>query len=120
MSDETKAFEVSVILFREGSGWTALALEMDIRGYGPTREAAVDDALAMISAQVSFAVQMGHPESIWKPAEESYWRMWEKARRNQFVAEISGSEAPTDEIADLVPIPLLALKHRDAWTAARA
>jgi hypothetical protein len=37
MSDETKAFEVSVILFREDSAWTALALEMDIRGYGPTR-----------------------------------------------------------------------------------
>lgn len=120
MSEEPKAFEVSVILFREGAAWTALALEMDIRGYGPTRKAAVDDALAMILAQVSFAAQMGHVESIWKPADEKYWRMWEKARRNQFVAEVSGSEAPTDEIADLVPIPLLALKHRDAWAAARA
>ncbi len=58
MSEETKAFEVSVILFREDARWTALALEMDIRGYGSTREAAVDDALAMILAQVSFATQM--------------------------------------------------------------
>jgi len=68
----------------------------------------------MIVAQVSFAVQRGHAESIGS-RREKYWRMWEKGRRNQFVAEVSGSEAPTDEIADLVPIPLLALKHRDEW-----
>ncbi|MEA2336018.1 MAG: hypothetical protein QOE82_25 [Thermoanaerobaculia bacterium] len=116
MNDEPKPFEVSVIVFRDDSTWTALALEMDIRGYGPSREAAVDDAMAMITAQVSFAVQMGHPESIWKRADEKYWRMWENARRNQFMAEISGSEPPTDEIADLVPIPL----HKDEWAAARA
>jgi hypothetical protein len=120
MNDESKAFEVSVIVFREDSTWTALALEMDIRGYGASRKAAVDDALVMISAQVSFAVQRGHVESVWKPAEEKYWRMWENARRNQFVAEISGAEPPTDEVADLVPIPLLGLKQKDEWIAARA
>ena len=75
MIEEPKDFEISVILFREGSTWTALALEMDIRGHGSTRKSAVDDALAMIVAQVSFASQMGHVESIWKPAEEKYWRM---------------------------------------------
>jgi hypothetical protein len=75
MSEETKAFQVSVIHFREDSRWTALSLEMDIHGYGSTRKNAVDDALAMILAQVSFAAQMGHVESIWKPAEEKYWRM---------------------------------------------
>jgi len=120
MSDEPKAFEVSVIVFREGTTWTALALEMDIRGYGASRKAAVDDAMAMITAQVSFAVQMGHPESVWKRADEKSWQMWENARRNQFMAEVSGSEPPADEIADLVPIPLFALKHNDEWIAARA
>ena len=120
MNEETKAFEVSVIVFRERSTWTALALEMDIRGYGSSREAAVDDAMAMITAQVSFAMQMGHGESVWKRAEEKYWLMWENARRNQFMAEISGSEPPVDEIADLVPIPRFGLKHKDEWIAARA
>jgi hypothetical protein len=120
MSEEAKAFEVSVIVFRDGSVWTALALEMDIRGYGASRKAAVDDALSMITAQVSFAVQTGHAESVWKRAEEKYWQMWENARRNQFIAEISGSEAPADEIADLVPIPLFGLKHKDEWIAASA
>jgi hypothetical protein len=75
VSEQAKPFEVSVIVFREGSTWTALSLEMDIRGYGSSRESAVDDVLAMITVQVSFAVQMGHTETIWKRADETYWRM---------------------------------------------
>ncbi len=70
MNENARIFAVSVIVFREDSAWTALALEMDIRGYGPTPEAAVEDVLAMLSAQVSFAVQMGHPESVWHPADQ--------------------------------------------------
>jgi hypothetical protein len=66
-------FEVSVITYREGSIWTALVLEMNLRGYGPTEEAANADLDEMLIAQVSFAVQMGHPESVWNRAGEEYW-----------------------------------------------
>ncbi len=120
MSEETKVFEANVIIFREDSTWTALALEMDIRGYGSTPHAAMEDLDGMLRAQITFAMQMGHPESVWHRAEDKYWQMWEKARRNKFVAKVLGSEAPTDEIADLVPLSLLASKHQDEWTAARA
>ncbi|MEK6372641.1 MAG: hypothetical protein AABO58_08090 [Acidobacteriota bacterium] len=120
MNEETKTFEANVIVFREDSTWTALALEMDVRGYGSTARAAFDDVAQMLGAQVSFAVQIGHPESVWHPAEKKYWQMWEEARRNQFVAEASGSEAPTDQIAHLVPLSLLAMKQRDEWIAASA
>ena len=120
MSDEMKSFEVSVIAFHEDSAWTALALEMNLRGYGPTVKAAIDDLNGMLAAQVGFAVQMGHPESVWNRAEEKYWRMFEEVRRNRFVAEISGSEPPTDRIADMVPLSLLAMKHGEAWTAENA
>jgi len=58
-------FEVSVITYREGSTWTALALEMNLRGYGSTEEAAHADLDEMLIAQVSYAVQMGDPESVW-------------------------------------------------------
>src|SRR5437764_12372320 len=121
MSEETKIFEANVIVFREESAWTALALEMEVRGYGPTLKAALKDVIGMLEAQITFAIQMGHPESVWHPAEEKYWRMWERARRNQFVADISGSDAPDDTpFADLVPLELLAMKHRDEWTTTRA
>ena len=120
MSEETRTFEANVIVFREDSKWSALALEMNVRGYGSTPELALEDVGVMLMAQVSFAVQRGHPESVWHPADEKYWRMWESARRNQFVAKMSGSEAPTDQIADRVPLALLALKHQEEWCVARA
>lgn len=120
MSEEAKAFEVSVIVFREDSSFTALALEMDVRGYGSTPQAAIQDAITMLQAQVSFAVQRGHPESVWRRAEDKYWRMFEEVRRNQFVSEVSGSKAATDRLANMVPLPLLELKQGSAWIAARA
>jgi hypothetical protein len=113
-------FEVSVITYREDSTWTALALEMNLRGYGSTVEAASDDLCEMLIAQVSFAVQRGHPESVWNRADDEYWRMFEEARRNQFVAEVSGSQRSDDRIANMLPLPPLALKQRDEWVAAHA
>lgn len=118
-----QTFEVSVITFRDGDTWTALALEMDLRGYGPTVGAANDDLREMLVAQVSFAVQMGHPESVWNRAADEYWRMFEEVRREQFVAfvaEGSDMKPVADRIADMVPLSLLALKHRNEWNAARA
>lgn len=116
MTEEAKLFEVNIFVFREDSAWTALALEMDVRGYGPSKRAAVSDLMEMLNAQVSFAVQMGHAESVWHRADEEYWRRWEETRRKQFLAEASGSEVPTDQIAELVPLELLAMKHQEEWT----
>jgi hypothetical protein len=114
-----KTFEVSVITFREDSTWTALVLEMNLRGYGSTGKAAIEDVLAMLATQVSFAVQMGHPESVWNYADEKYWNMFKEARRKRFVAEVSGSEVPAEPFADMMPLPL-ATSPRDEWVAARA
>jgi hypothetical protein len=44
--------------------------------------------------------------------------MFEEGRRNRFVAEISGVEPPTDLIADMVPLSLLAMQHGEPWIAA--
>ena len=119
---QEKAFEVSVIVFREDDAedmFAALALEMSVRGYGPTPEDAIDDLIQMLHAQISFALQMGHPESVWQRAEDEYWQMFEAARRDRFVAEVSGADAPLEPIADMVPLSLIALKSRDEWIAAR-
>ena len=120
MADAPTIFDVNIFVFREDSEWTAVALEMDVRGYGSTSRSAIDDLMDMLTAQVSYAVQMGHPESVWHPAEEKYWRCWEETRRKKFMATASGSEAPTESLAELVPLELLAFKHRDEWTKASA
>ena len=119
---EEKSYTFSVIAFREGDEWTAVALEMDLRGYGPTPQRALADVIEMIKAQVTFAVQRKHPESVWRRADEKYWKMFEEARRNHFVSELS-DQAPTDtRLAEYetVPISLLALKQCDQWTGTRA
>jgi hypothetical protein len=47
MSTKT-TFEVSVIVSREDATWTAHALEMDVRGYGDTSQAAIEDVVEMV------------------------------------------------------------------------
>ena len=121
MSEEAKTFEVNVLIYRDGSEWTALALEMNVRGYGASQQDALSDVIEMLSAQVSFAVQMCHPESVWNRAEQKYWEVWEQARRNEFVAEASGVDKPGDPVAESVPLwLLLSMKQAEKWTAASA
>lgn len=120
MAEDATLFDVNIFVFREDLEWTALALEMDVRGYGTSSRAAIKDLVEMLTAQVSYAVQMGHPETVWHPAEEMYWRRWEEARRKKFMAKALGSEAPTDQIAELFPLELLAPKLRDEWITASA
>ena len=108
-----------MIVFLEDSSWTALALEMDIRGYGDSAQAAIEDVVEVVMAQVTFAVQMGHPQNAWHAAEEKYWRMFKEARRERFVAEVSGTEPPTDRIVEMVPLPLLSAIPVSEWIATR-
>jgi|ERR1700682_3100674 len=120
MNDNMKTFAVSAIAFREDSGWTALALEMNLRGYGSTAQAAFADLVEMLVAQISYAMQMGHPESVWNRADDKYWLMFEESRRNRFVAEISGFEPSSDQIAEMVPLSLVAMKQGECWTGTHA
>lgn len=119
MVEETKTFYVSIVIFLEGSTWTALALEMNVRGYGSTKSDAVADVQQMLTAQISYAVQMGHPDSVWCVAEQKYWHMFEEARRKHFVAELTGSTARSEPFADMVPLAALSIP-RDEWILAGA
>lgn len=55
--------------------WVALALEMDLRGYGPTFEAAEAELEEVVGMQIRFALFKGQPEMMWKPAEPVYWTL---------------------------------------------
>ncbi len=72
---------LDVLGYREDGDWVALALEMDIRGYGSTFEDALEDLAELVEMQVSFAVQKGWPDSVWKPAEPVWYKMWAEVRR---------------------------------------
>ncbi len=66
---------------REDGAWCATALEMSLRGYGRTFEAALDELRGAIEAQVSFAVQQDGFDQIFIPAEPHYFKLYADVKR---------------------------------------
>ena len=63
--------------------WAALALEMDIRGYGETPTEALNELGELVEMQISFAKFKGDPLLIWKPADPVWVERFTEARVNQ-------------------------------------
>lgn len=63
---------LNVLGYQEDGEWVALALEMDLRGYGRTFEAALKELTGLVETQIRFAQFKGQPEMIWK-ASEPVW-----------------------------------------------
>jgi hypothetical protein len=87
-------------------GWVALALEMDLRGYGATFEEALADLKDLVDMQISFSRFKGQPELIWKPAEPIWFERFADVRREYLEALVRETEMtePEYSIAGL-PIP---------------
>lgn len=88
------------------SEWVALALEMDLRGYGETFENALEDLKELVAMQISFSRFKGQPALIWKAAEPIWFERFAEVRREfleALVREVEMTE-PEYNIAGL-PIP---------------
>jgi hypothetical protein len=83
-ADAAKAGSCKVALnilgYREDRMWVALALEMDLRGYGRTFEAALDHVRELVAMQISFAHFKGQLEMILKPADPVWFGLFAEAR----------------------------------------
>lgn len=92
MDDLTTLFPDGVSLrivgYREGGEWVALALEMDLRGYGESFDEARADLDELVKMQISFAVFKGSPEMVWKSAEPAWFARWEEAHRERLGASV--------------------------------
>lgn len=87
MANDRACFEdfeifLSVLGYEEDGEWVALALEMDLRGYGPTFEEAFSDLRDLVMMQISFALFKGQPGLIEYPADIVWWE--------RFAAECPG------------------------------
>jgi hypothetical protein len=91
------ALTLNVLGYRENDEWVALAMEMDLRGYGPTFEEAVRDLADLVRMQVSFAHFKGQPEMVWKPAEGVWWELFAEVRRNLLEASMRTGHYPPNE-----------------------
>ena len=77
---EDSDFKVSILGLREEDQWCAIALEMSLRGYGPSFEDALNDLERAMEAQISFALQHGDAEQLFFPAEQHYFERYAEAK----------------------------------------
>lgn len=114
----------NVLGYREDDDWVALALEMDLRGYGPTFEAALEELAELVEAQISFAAWKGHLEMIWNSAEPEYFERYESALHSRVEALYSTSEREEPaafRVAGIpVPPPHVIAANRETFQPANA
>ncbi len=131
--DEFEIIELSlrVLVYRdedENGKWAALALEMDLRGYGDDPDAALNELREAVEAQVSFALFNNDPSMINFPAEKKYFEVFDKVHSKSISAIIFGDMAPAnasgppDYYARSLKIPdphvIAAMKAGDCWAHA--
>lgn len=85
---------LSVLGYRAEGEWVALALEMDLRGYGKSLKEAFEELHGLVLMQISFALVKRQPEMIWKGADPIWFDRFAEARRAQMESAIT--EAPLD------------------------
>jgi len=102
-----ESFEIAldILGYREGDEWVALALDMDLRGYGATFGEAIGELYDLMRAQISFALFKGQPGMIWSPAEPIYFKLYEAAK-NQRLHEFTRPPREDDEfVVRGLPLP---------------
>lgn len=99
---------LNVLGVREDDAWCAIALDMSLRGYGETFEAALQALLEAVEAQVSFAVQHDNLDQIFIPAEPHYFRLYADMKREALKRTLRSrvqSGLPDFRVGD-VPLPI--------------
>lgn len=99
---------LNVLGVREDDAWCAIALDMSLRGYGDTFDAALETLLDAAEAQVSFALEHDTLDQIFIPAEPHYFRLHADMRREAIKRKLQGrvqTGLPDYCVAD-IPLPL--------------
>lgn len=109
---------LNVLGVREDDAWCAIALDMSLRGYGDTFDAALKALLDAVEAQVSFAVEHDNLDQIFIPAEPHYFRLHADMRREAIKRKLLGhvqTGLPDYWVGDVpLPLPNAAAAHATA------
>jgi len=95
---------LNVIGYQEDGEWVALALEMDLRGYGGTFQEALNDLDDHISMQVSFATQKENHDMIFHPAEAIYFQLFAQIREER-LRSLGEIDADAEYQVAGIPLP---------------
>jgi hypothetical protein len=103
---ERPTITLNVLGYQEEGAWVALALEMDLRGYGSTFDEAVADLADLVDMQIRFSRLKRQPELMWKAADPIWFERFAEVRREHLEALVREAEIIESEysIAGL-PIP---------------
>lgn len=91
---------LNVLGYREDEDWVALALEMDLRGYGQTFGEALKELTDVVAAQIRFAHFKGQIDLIWKSAEPIWFERFADVRRERLNALVQDRQ-PSDSSYDV-------------------
>ncbi len=80
---------INVLGYREDEEWVALAMEMDLRGYGKTFAKAVTDLAEQVAIQIGFSEYKGHPDMVLHPAAPELWQLFTQVRQDKLRAAIA-------------------------------
>lgn len=101
---------VSVLGYREDDQWCALALEMDLRGYGQSFDEAVKDLRDSMTMQIGFSIFKNEPAMIFYPADPLYFSLYAQVRNNRIMALVAGgsdsAETGTEREYAITGVPI--------------
>ncbi len=114
-TNEPLGIFLSVLGYREEDEWVALALEMDIRGYGDTFDSAQDDLFDLVNMQIGFALFKKQPSMIFKPSDPKYFMLYQGLREKSI--QRFGLESEEEDFAirgmPLPPPHVIAAQYKD-------
>ena len=106
---------LNILGYREEGEWVALALEMDLRGYGKSFNEAIADLRDLVIMQIGFALFKRQPDMILKPADPIWFQIYAERRRDWLASASEGGSSAGDEyqIAGLpFPAPHIIAKRQ--------
>ena len=93
--------------------WRAVALEMDIWGFGNTAEEAMRDLGELVNIQIEFAVGKKRLSILNHPADKKWFQVWDilqKIEKENKQKSIISSLAQQKEISSALPHSLSGVK----------
>ena len=89
----------------ENGEWAAVALELDIWGFGDTKEESVEMLLDAVAAQLSFAEYKDNPDLLFNPAPVEYFNLFAEVRSESLKAKLAHTDPDDRYFASGAPFP---------------
>jgi hypothetical protein len=101
-----RGITISVLGYREEDEWVALALEMDLRGFGANFDEALAELVEIIGMQLGFADFKRQPEMVFHPAAPEYFALFAQVREDRLRATLAHQVGEVDSEYDIGGIPI--------------